>query len=203
MATLITDPDLEEQIRAQRAEWGVDRFDEVWDGTYLINPARNSEHQHLLGKLVWALHEALVSSPAIVYPGVNVSDRADDWTKNYRCPDLAVALPGGIARECDAYYLGGPDFLVEIISPCDRSREKLSFYGHVGVRELLLIDRDPWALELYQLHDGELKLAGQSRLDQPDIVQSTVLPLTFRLIPGDPRPRIEVRHTDGVQAWLA
>ena len=71
------------------------------------------------------------------------------------------------------------------------------------MRELLLIDRDPWALELYRLHDGQLKLVGQSRLEQPDILQSTVLPLTFRLIPGDTRPRIEVRHTDGVQEWLA
>ena len=38
MATLITDPKLEEQLRAQRAEWGGDRYDEVWEGTYLMNP---------------------------------------------------------------------------------------------------------------------------------------------------------------------
>lgn len=203
MATLITDPELEEQIRAQRAEWGVDRFDEVWEGMYLMNPIPNPEHMHLQGNLVWAFKNALISSPAIVNPGVNVSDRADDWTKNYRCPDVAVVLPGGIARECAAHYLGGPDFVVEIISPYDRSREKLSFYGQIGVRELLLIDRDPWGLEFYRLHDGELKLAGQSRLDQPDTLQSTVLPLTFRLIPGDTRPKIKVRRTDGVQEWIA
>jgi hypothetical protein len=66
---------------------------------------------------------------------------------------------------------------------------------------LLLIDRDPWALELYRLHSGQLGLVGQSRLEQPDVLQSTVLPLAFRSIPGDTRPRIEVRHSDGIQEW--
>jgi Uma2 family endonuclease len=203
MATLITDRNLEEQIRAQRAEWDVDRFDEVWDGMYLMNPIPNTEHMQLVGNLVWAFKTALVSSPAIIHPGINISDRADDCTKNYRSPDVAVVLPGGIARERKAYYLGGPDFVVEIIGPHDRSREKLSFYAQAGVRELLLVDRDPWGLELYRLGDGKMELVGQSRLEQPEVLQGTVLPLTFRLVPGETRPGIDVRHTDGVQAWLA
>jgi Uma2 family endonuclease len=203
MATLITDPELEEQIRAQRAEWGGDRYDEVWEGTYLMTPLPNSEHLQIQSKLQVAIQNALgFSSPAMVYGGLNVSDRIDDWTKNFRCPDVAVVLPGGIARDCDTYHLGGPDFVVEVISPNDRSREKISFYGQVGVRELLLIDRNPWGLELYRLHDGQLELAGQSRLEQPDVLQSTVLPLAFRLIQGDKRSRIEVNHADGVQKWI-
>jgi len=56
-------------------------------------------------------------------------------------------------------------------------------------------------LELYRLHDGQLALVGRSRLERPDVLQSTVLPLSFRLIPGDTRPRIEVCHNDGVQQW--
>ena len=202
MATLITDPDLEERIRAQRAEWGGDRSDEVWEGTYMMNPLPNPEHGHIQTRLAVAFQNALgFSSPAMVYTGINVSDRTVDWTKNYRCPDVAVILPGSVARQRDAYYLGGPDFVVEIISPHDRSREKILFYGQIGVRELLLVDRDPWGLELYRLHDGRLELVGQSRLAQPDVLQSTVLPVTFRLIPGESRPQIDVCHTDGVQKW--
>ena len=97
-ATLITGPGLEEQIRAQREAWGGDRYDEVWEGTYLMNPLPNPEHANLQARLTWAFQSALNSSPAMVYPGLNVSDRSDDWTKNYRCPDVAVVLPGGIAR---------------------------------------------------------------------------------------------------------
>jgi Uma2 family endonuclease len=202
MATLIMDPDVEKQIRAQRAEWGIDRCDEVWEGTYLITPPRETEHSELQANFVWALNDALISTEAIVYPGVNVSDQTEDWTKNYRCPDVAVVMPGSIARERDAYYLGGPDFVVEIVSPHDRSRDKLDFYAQVGVRELLLVDRAPLGIELYRLQDGKLELVGRSSVEQPDVLPSTVLPLTFRLVPGQPRPKIESRHTDGVQAWL-
>jgi Uma2 family endonuclease len=203
MATLITDPELEEQIRARRAEWGGDRYDEVWEGTYMVAPLPNPEHCEIQAGLIAAIRIALgFAHPAKVYPGVNVSDRAADWTQNYRCPDVAVVLPGGIARQCDAHFFGGPDFVVEIVSPGDRSREKISFYAQVGVRELLLVDRDPWSLELYHLRDGQLALVGRSRLEQPDVLRSSVLRLTFRLIPGEPRPRIEVCHTDGAQEWV-
>lgn len=202
MATLITDPGLEERIRAQRAEWGGDRYDEVWEGTYMMTPLPNLEHGEIQMALGIVFRAALgFSHPAKIYPGVNVSDRADDWTKNYRCPDVAVVFPGSIAQQREAYFLGGPDFVVEITSPYDRSRDKTAFYGQVGVRELLLVDRNPWALELYQLHDGRLELAGRSRLEQPDVLQSAVLPLMFRLIPGEARPRIEACHADGVQKW--
>ena len=95
MATLITDPELEERVRAQRAEWGGDRYDEVWEGTYMMNPLPNPEHGEIQGNLVAVLRFALgFPGPARVFPGVNVSDRVDDWTKNYRCPDVAIVLPG-------------------------------------------------------------------------------------------------------------
>jgi Uma2 family endonuclease len=203
MPTLILDPHIEKHIRAQRAEWGIDRYDEVWEGTYLITPPRETEHSEIQANFVWALNDALISTEAIVYPGVSVRDQTEDWTQNHRCPDVAVVLPGSIARKRGAYYLGGPDFVVEIISSHDRSRDKISFYGQVGVRELLLVDRAPWGIELYRLRNGSLELVGQSRLENPDVLPSAVLPLTFRLIEGQPRPKIKARHADGVLKWLA
>jgi len=108
MPTLINFPELEEQIRADRAERRIDWQDEVWDGTYLIMPPLDLQHQEIRGRLIAAIQSALgFSNPARIYLGVNVTDRSDDWTQNYRCPDGVVALPGGTARECDAYYLGG------------------------------------------------------------------------------------------------
>jgi Uma2 family endonuclease len=204
MATLITDFELAEKLRAQRELWGGDRFDEVWEGTYIMNPIPNPEHMHLQGQLVWALTNALgPTSSAIVYPGINVSDREDDWRQNYRCPDVAVILPGSAARERDAYYLGGPDFVVEIVSPHDRSREKIAFYEKVGVREFLIVDRDPWQLELHRLCDGKLQLVGRFTVDQSDVVQSTILPIALRLLAGERRPQIEIKQSDSGQVWLA
>jgi len=51
--------------------------------------------------------------------------------------------------------VGGPDFAVEILNPGDRTPEKLPFYASVNVRELLVVDRDPWSLELFRLCDGQ------------------------------------------------
>jgi hypothetical protein len=67
----------------------------------------------------------------------------------------------------------------------------------------LIIDRDPWSPELYRLYADELKLVDRSTLKEPQSLGSEVLPLRFRLIGKDERPRIEIVHSDGVQHWLA
>jgi Uma2 family endonuclease len=190
------------QLRAQRKAWGVDQFDEVWEGVYLMSPAPNIEHQQIVARLVAIIQAVLdAGGGGTALPGINVSDREDDWSQNYRCPDVAVILQGGLAKNCDTHLCGGPDLVVEIVSPDDRSREKLGFYSQIGVHELLIVDRDPWTLELYRLEAGQLKLAGRSTPDSLTQLQSTVLPLNFRLVAGDARPVIEVEHHDGRQKW--
>src|SRR2546423_8714240 len=142
MPTLVMDPHIEEQLLENRRAWGGDRFDEVWDGVYVMAPMANLEHQQLMINVGAAFVNAFAGQPEIlVFPGVNVSDRKKGWEKNFRCPDVAVVLPGSSAIDCDTFYFGGPDFVVEIVSDFDRSREKFEFYARVGVREMLLVDR--------------------------------------------------------------
>ena len=137
-----------------------------------------------------------------VFQGVNVSDREDDWEHNYRIPDVAVYLQGNPARACVTHWFGGPDLAFEIVSPNDRCREKLPFYASIRTRELMIVDRDPWALELYRLQGDTFVLIGTSDLAQPTLLASAALPMSFRLVPGAKRPRIEVDHADGVQRWF-
>ena len=106
------------------------------------------------------------------------------------------------AKNCDTHWFGGADFTVEIVGPRDRSREKFDFYAKVGARELLLIDREPWSLELYRLANGTLSPAGRSVLWSSEMISSQVVPLSFKLIPGVDRPGIEVTHRDGRQRWV-
>ncbi len=204
MVMLILDRRQQNDLIRQRRATGADRFDEVWDGVYVMSPPADVVHQFLASKLSSAIDQALGGVRGVqVFAGVNVSDRADDWTKNYRCPDVAVYLPGDPAKLMRAYWLGGPDFAVEILSRHDRSRKKLGFYAKVGVRELLLIDRKPWSLEFYRSDGGELRLVGKVRPGSTDPLTSLVLPISLRLIPADPRPTIEVTQTDDARTWLA
>ncbi len=117
MATLVTDPDLEQRLRTQRAATGADRYDEVWDGAYMMVPMPNDEHQNVVTRLS-AIFQQLIDWPGLgeVRAGVNVSDRREDWQHNYRVPDVAVFLAGGHAENCDAFWYGGPDFVVEVVS---------------------------------------------------------------------------------------
>lgn len=205
MPTLITDPHVEAELLEQRRAWEGDRFDEVWDGVYVMAPLANLEHHELMAKLSAAFCNAFASQPEVrVFAGVNVSDREEDWEKNYRCPDVAVVLPGSRAVDCGAFYCGGPDFCVEIISDYDRSREKFDFYAAVGVRELLLIDRNPWQLELYRLAGERFKPAGVMDPESQQALASQVLPLTFKLLARpSQRPQIEVANPSTNERWLA
>jgi Uma2 family endonuclease len=201
---LIQDPEISRQLIRQRRARGIDQKDEVWEGVYIVSPEANNEHQDLTGLIYLALQVSVgFAGLGKVLPGANVSDRVEDWKKNYRCPDVVVFLNGTTATNKRTYWLGGPDFAVEIISRYDRSRKKLDFYAKVGVKELLLVDRKPWALELYRLQDGSLVLIGKSDLENPAVLASEVVPLSFQLAAGDPRPTIEMTHADGVQRWSA
>jgi Uma2 family endonuclease len=201
MAVLVFDPQVEERLKEERQASGADRYDEVWEGVYMMAPLANNEHQELQLGLAAAIKVAVGwNGPARVLAGANVSDREDDWEFNYRIPDVVVVYPGGAARDCGTHWCGGPDFCVEIASRGDRSRDKTDFYARIGVRELMLVDRNPWALELYRLTAGRLEPTGRSE-PAGSVLASTIVPASFRLVPGVRRPMIEVVHNDGVQRW--
>jgi Uma2 family endonuclease len=204
MAKLILpQPDLMRLIR-QRQRMGGDRYDEVWNGTYVMSPPADNEHQELGVGLATAIRFCLGSNhPARIFAGLNVSDDPANWTKNYRVPDVGVFLPGNPAEDRKTYWLGGPDITVEIVSRGDRSRKKFCFYTKVGVHELLIVDRNPWQLELFRLTEGRLVSVGVNSTEQLDPIWSVVLPVGFRLVSGERRPMIEVVTRDGDARWLA
>jgi Uma2 family endonuclease len=199
MAILVLDPIFEERIKDLR---GDNNRDEVWDGVLVMSPIANSEHQDFSAELVYIFRSVLGSRRAgKIFGGINLSDRDEGWTRNYRIPDVAVYLSGNPARDLDTHWIGGPDLAVEILSPQDRARDKLPFYASVGVRELLIIDRDPWALELYRLAGGSLDLVGRVTPESTESIRLEVLPLTIGLVPGEGRPEIEIAHQSDGRAW--
>jgi Uma2 family endonuclease len=202
MATLITDPQLEQRVHRERRASGVDRYDEVWDGVYLMTPMPNDQHQEIVSRLVSIL-EDLIGWPGAgkVRPGVNLSDRAEGWDENYRVPDVAVFLNDTAAHNHESHWQGAADFLIEVVSPNDRAREKIAFYSQLGVRELLVIDRGPWRVELFRHTDDGLTSVAVSEVDDKKQIVCETVPISLRLVSGDDRPHIEVVASVGERTW--
>jgi Uma2 family endonuclease len=202
MDALIFDHDLVRRLIDDRKSRRIDRQDEIWDGTYVIMPPTDNAKQEMIGNL-GAAFDALVriEEEGWFYLGINVSDRVEGWEMNLRCPDFAVYLRSNPAQKCGTHWCGGPDFAVEIVTPGDHTRDKLGFYGTVNTRELLVVDRHPWELELFRGIDGKMVSAGRSTLANGTVLTSDVFPVSLRLVRGEARPRIEITHKDG-RRWV-
>jgi Uma2 family endonuclease len=199
---LILDDEYAQRIIRERQKLGIDKYDEIWNGVYVMPPLANNPHQETVGFLVPIYHE--VAPPGSrVFPGANVSDQADDWKKNFRCPDVVVVLPGSPAVDCGTHWLGGPDFLTEIKSPGDDTEKKIPFYGQIKVRELLIIERDTRVLRLLRHNGQELVEVEPSSWKGKSWLQCEVLPLAFRQIIHQGQPRTEIRCTDKASGkWI-
>lgn len=205
MTMLIQEPSISRQIIRQRRELGIDGRDEIWDGVYVVTPLANLEHQDLVGALLAILFQVVcVPKRGRVQPGANVSDRKENWKENFRIPDLVVALNESNACDCGTHWFGGPDFLVEVISPEESyQEEKRAFYERIGVRELLTVNRDTRHLALYRSTENALALTGQSDSSNSSELDSMVLPLSFRWTGTEQAPRTKVDQTDGDRnSWL-
>lgn len=201
-AALVLDDTVSEELIRDRQERGIDQHDEVWEGVYVMSPIADDEHQDIIHGFNLAFGMVLsLAGKAKVRPGVNVSDREDDWNYNFRVPDVVVYLQHTTATCHGTFWKGGPDFAIEVVSKKDRTREKLDFYAKVGMRELLIVDRDPWQLELLRLTDSELRSVGTSSLATPKVITSEVIPFSFKLEVGSERPAIAVGHTQSDQSW--
>ncbi|MGO9114634.1 MAG: Uma2 family endonuclease [Thermoguttaceae bacterium] len=203
MAMLIENSQLEEELKEQRRAWGADQHDEVWEGVYFMPPMANTEHQQIILRFSCVIG-ATIDAPGlgIALPGANLAASVEGWKQNYRVPDIVVFLADTVAQNHDAFWTGAADFIIEITSPGDRTYEKIPFYSRIGVRELLIVNRQSWAVELYRHQDGGLQKVGESTVDRPEVISSEKVPLEFCLISGDQRPQIDVRHKTTGERWV-
>lgn len=197
---LILDRELIRIAYAARTRHGNAPHDEMWAGTLVLYALPDNEHQRLRVEIALPLNHCAVGS---VLLGTNVADDEVNWLRDFRCPDVAVYLVTNPAKNSGTHMVGGPDLAVEITSPNEDPRLKLGFYAQVNTRELLIVDRDPWSVELYQLQGGALVLVGTSDVATSAVLASGALPLTFQLQPGAARPTILITHTATGQTWTA
>lgn len=147
-----------EHILQWRRHTGADQWDEMWEGVLHMAPSPNREHQDLEGGLeAWLRRHWAEPSGARVYHQINVAEPGT-WPNNYRIPDLVLLTPERFPIDCNEYFDGGPDAVVEIHSPGDEAYEKLGFYAQVGVREVWIIHRDSKQVELFALTGERFEL---------------------------------------------
>jgi len=204
MAVMVLNKELADEILEGRNGFDrPNRREEVWDEVTYIMPEANVEHDDIAGffyRVFWAVFG--IDERNRIQFRVNLSDRTVGWKSNYRVPDTMVFLAGNPAKLCGTHYCGGPDLALEVLSPDDKSREKLDFYALIGTREVIILDRDPWQLELYQLDQGEMKLAGTIEPGDGKKLSSRVGPIEYQLISSQPRPKVKIVHTKTGQEWV-
>jgi Uma2 family endonuclease len=203
MTALIADPELAKRLIAERQALGQDKYDEVWDGVYVMSPMPNPEHEDIVAELI-AIFVGLIKRRGLgtVHAGGNVSGNDTNWTSNYRNPDVIVYLKTNRAERREAYWYGGPDLAVEVISEGDRTYEKLPYYAKISTRQVLIIDRDPWAIILYVNQDGEMVEVARSTAENHLRVVTEAVPVSLEMATDESgRPQIEVRHLTEPAHW--
>jgi Uma2 family endonuclease len=170
---------------ARRRRTGEDRWDEMWEGVLHLSPAPAYEHQRTVDRLLVFLTAPLEKTGrGVIVSGINVF-RADD---DYRIPDLTFVAKGRESILAEDGARGGPDAVVEVLSPSDETYEKFPFYAALGVREVIVVPRNSKRPELSRLAGSEYVAVTPG---EDGFLLSETLGVRFGYEPGPP-PRLAV-----------
>ena len=133
MPTLVLDPQPSdfEALLEQRHRLGQDLLDEVWEGVYHVNLAPHSRHAHVVQQLAEVLGPAAREAGLVPMLSIFNLGEPDD----YRVPDGGLFRPGP-----ETMYAPTAALVVEVVSPGDKTYDKLSFYAAHRVDEALIVD---------------------------------------------------------------
>jgi len=131
--TLVCDPPPAEfaALLERRRALGQDALDEVWKGVYHMNPAPHQRHARVAQQLAVILDGPARDAGLVPMVSIFNLGRPED----YRVPDGGLFAPGS-----DAVYAATAALVLEIVSPEDKTWEKLDFYAAHHVDELLIVD---------------------------------------------------------------
>ncbi len=157
METLVLGPPPAElaALLERRRQAGADRFDEVWDGVYHMVPGPSHAHARLEVRLHLLL-EPLTRDAGLELTGqFNLGESEQD----FRVPDGGMHRPGA-----GEIWHTTAALVIEIISPGDKSWQKLPFYAKHDVDEVLIVDPGERTVTWLALREGEYRAVGRSGL---------------------------------------
>lgn len=135
-------PEVEAWLERRRLA-GLERFDEVWEGRYVVAPDLHGNHgstQLGVATLLLSAAQRLGLQARGIF---NLGEPGD-----YRVPDA------GLTAARPAVWYDTAVLVVEILSPDDGTFDKLDFYRGHGVRELLVLDWTTRAVRVLDLQGG-------------------------------------------------
>lgn len=127
----------------ERRHTGADRFDEVWEGVYVVNPPPSFGHAILSDRIVDLLRPLAAPLGLVVTREVGIG-RSDD----HRIPDVVVADPAHLDQV--GHYLLTAAIAVEVRSPSERV-DKRPFYLANNVAEVVLVDPSAGTVDWYRM----------------------------------------------------
>jgi Uma2 family endonuclease len=156
MPTLVMDPPPHafETLLEERRRLGQDTHDEMWEGLLHMSPAPLRRHARLQAQLAELLGPLARAAGLETVAEFNLGEVND-----YRVPDGGLLAPGP-----DELYLSTAALVVEIVSPNDKTWEKLPFYAAHDVDELLIIDPEKRSVDWLGLAHGKYEPIERSSL---------------------------------------
>jgi Uma2 family endonuclease len=181
--------DVPPSLLDERRRFGQDRFDELWNGVLHMVPPPSFLHQTIGTELANFLGPRLAARGIRVLIGTGVF-RPGSRGRDYRVPDL-VFFPADRPDLVTKRGIEGPALCVaEIRSPDDETYEKMPFYADLGIRELIVIEQETRAVELYRLA-GATYLATSP--NEAGRLHVATIDVRLATVPG-PEPRLRVEH---------
>ncbi len=127
----------------RRKRLGQDRFDEVWEGRYVVAPEAHSNHSTLQLRLADLLRPAARRLGLLEAGSFNLGEPGD-----FRVPDAGLIVRPGVWHDTAV-------LVVQILSPDDETFAKLDFYTAHSVRELLVLDWQPRTARVFALQESQ------------------------------------------------
>ncbi len=179
---------VDERMLEERRRLGHDRWDEMWEGVLHMVPPPLGYHQGVGTELLLVLAPLARRRRLVARHETGVFRPGTD--DDYRVPDLLVTRPD---RRTRRGVEGGPELVVEILSPGDESYAKLDWYADLGVQEMLIVDPATMAVELFRgTPDGAVRVAPE----HDGAVRSEVLGATFATVVGAVRVSWDTGQAD-------
>jgi Uma2 family endonuclease len=128
---------------------------EIVEGELYVTPAPSPMHQTVSRRLQFALMKQL-EEPGVAFIFNAPFDVILSETSVVE-PDLVIIRQGRRGSFSKRGFEGGPDVVVEILSPTTRGNDvflKKAAYARLGVAEYWIVDPDLGRIEVFRLKEG-------------------------------------------------